>query len=166
MKSYRTRIDNQDGSMLVISMLILVLLTLLGISASTNTEVELKIADNDRSHKMNVYQAESVAMLAAQLMENETNEANLINCTWNWLHPKEFLQTNTIQSSTVWAPANNNFATDTMDAHTRYLAVYNGIASGSSLDMSGSTVHEYSLYGRSDSRRGTAIVQLGYKKRF
>jgi len=165
MKRHRIHIANQDGSMLVISMLILVLLTLLGVSASTNTEVELKIADNDRSHKINVYRAESGAMLAAQQMENETNITNLINLTPNWLQPTNFLESNDIYSHTIWAAANNTSAQG-MDTNNRYLVVYRGIASGSSLDMSASTLHEYALYGRSDSRRGTAIVQLGYKKRF
>jgi Tfp pilus assembly protein PilX len=161
MKRHKTHIANQDGSML----LILVLLTLLGVSASTNTEVELKIADNDRSHKINVYRAESGAMLAAQQMENETNMMNLINLTPNWLQPTNFFDSNNIQSTTVWDPANNTSAQG-MDGSNRYLAVYIGVASGSSLDMSASTLHEYALYGRSDSRRGTAIVQVGYKKRF
>jgi hypothetical protein len=167
MRRHRIHIANQEGSMLVIAMLILVLLTLLGVSASTNTEVELRIADNDRSHKINVFRAESGAMLAAQQMENETNIANLINLTPNWLQPESFLDPPNpdIQSATVWDPANNTSAQG-MDANSKYLVVYRGVASGSSLDMSTSTLHEYALYGRSDSRRGTAIVQLGYKRRF
>jgi type IV pilus assembly protein PilX len=164
MKRHRIHIANQEGSMLVIAMLILVLLTLMGISASTNTEVELKIADNDRSHKINVFRAESGAMLAAQQMENITNIADLINLTPTWLQPTNFLDSNNIQDQTTWTSASNSEIG--MDANNRYLVVYRGVASGSSLDMSASTLHEYALYGRSDSRRGTAIVQLGYKKRF
>ena len=95
MKRHRIHIANQDGSMLVIAMLILVLLTLLGVSASTTTEVELKIADNDRSHKINVFRAESGAMLAAQQMENETNMTNLIN-----LHQLASTGTNFLDSPT------------------------------------------------------------------
>jgi type IV pilus assembly protein PilX len=165
MRNQGIHIDNQDGSMLVISMLILVLLTLVGVSASTNTEVELRIADNDRSHKINVYGAESGAMLAAQQMENETNITNLRDLTPAWLQPRTFLDSDDIHSPTIWASANNT-SEQGMDANNRYLALYRGVASGSSLDMSASTLHEYALYGRSESRRGTAIVQLGYKKRF
>jgi hypothetical protein len=100
-------------------------------------------------------------------MENETNVMNLINFTQTWLRPEGFLDPPNpdIQSQTVWDPANNTSA-EGMDGNNRYLVVYRGVASGSSLDMSGSTLHEYALYGRSDSRRGTAIVQLGYKRRF
>jgi Tfp pilus assembly protein PilX len=167
MKRHRIHIGNQEGSMLVISMLILVLLTLLGVSASTNTAVELKIADNDRSHKINVYRAESAAMMAAQRMENTTNVMTLIDLSENWLQPADFLKSPNpnIQSATVW-DATNNTSAQGMDGNNRYLVVYRGVSTGSSLDMSGSTLHEYELYGRSVSRRGTAIVQLGYKKRF
>ena len=39
-------------------------------------------------------------------------------------------------------------------------------APGSSLDMEGTRLHHFEIYGRSDMNRGTVIVQIGYRKRF
>ncbi len=114
--------------MLVIAMLILVLLTLLGVSASTTTEVELKIADNDRSHKINVFRAESGAMLAAQQMENETNMTNLINLTPNWLQPERTssIRQSDIQSANHLGPSQQHLST----GHGWQQPVFGGLSWG------------------------------------
>lgn len=48
----------EDGFILVITMLILVVLSIIGISATNLTELELKIAGNDRVHKETFYRAD------------------------------------------------------------------------------------------------------------
>jgi len=50
---------NQEGSVLVVALMILVILTLLGISATTSTDIELRIAGNERNYKMTFFQADS-----------------------------------------------------------------------------------------------------------
>ena len=52
-------LKNEDGSVLVIALIILSVLTLLGISATTTTEIEIRIAGNERSHKTAFYAAEA-----------------------------------------------------------------------------------------------------------
>ena len=42
---------NEEGSVLIVSLLMLVLLTIIGISASTTSEIEIQIAGNDKLHK-------------------------------------------------------------------------------------------------------------------
>jgi Tfp pilus assembly protein PilX len=47
-----TSIKSQDGSVLVIALLILVFLTLIGISASTITQIEIQVAGNERAYNI------------------------------------------------------------------------------------------------------------------
>jgi hypothetical protein len=44
--------NNQNGSVLVIALLILVFLTLIGIASSTITQIEIQIAGNERSYNV------------------------------------------------------------------------------------------------------------------
>ena len=56
---------NEDGFVLVIALIMMVLLTLLGISASTTTEIEMQIAGNERSHGIAFYAAEAAGAYVA-----------------------------------------------------------------------------------------------------
>ncbi|NTV51208.1 MAG: hypothetical protein HGA69_00020 [Desulfobulbaceae bacterium] len=59
--------ENEDGFLLVVTMLILVVLTIIGISATHMTQVELKIAGNDRVHKETFYEADGGTELGMRL---------------------------------------------------------------------------------------------------
>ncbi len=50
---------NDDGSVMVVAILILALLTIIGIAAMSTTNVELKISGNEKSYKMALYAAEA-----------------------------------------------------------------------------------------------------------
>lgn len=52
-------LKNEDGSVLVLALVMLVLLTLLGIAVTTTSIIELQIANNDRLHKTAFYTAEA-----------------------------------------------------------------------------------------------------------
>ena len=60
---------NEDGFVLITSMLILLVLTILGIAAITNTDIELQIAANDRRHKETFYAAEAGAVLGSERVQ-------------------------------------------------------------------------------------------------
>lgn len=49
----------EEGSVLVVALLILVFLTLIGISATTTTKIEIQIAGNEKASKMAFYNADS-----------------------------------------------------------------------------------------------------------
>lgn len=53
--------------------MMLLVLTMLGIAATTNTSIELQIAGNDRVHKETFYQAEAGAILGSELLEQNFN---------------------------------------------------------------------------------------------
>jgi hypothetical protein len=66
-------IRNDDGFVLVVALMIMVVLTLIGIAALRNTSIELMIAGNDKVHKRTLYQAEAGAVLSTEVLEQNIN---------------------------------------------------------------------------------------------
>jgi Tfp pilus assembly protein PilX len=63
----KSLLKNEDGSIIVLAMIMLVLLTLLGISATTTSSIEVQIAANENQALQNLYQAESGNHYALEL---------------------------------------------------------------------------------------------------
>jgi len=55
-------IQNEDGFVLVIAMIMMVILTIMGVSATNTTTIELQIAGNDRSSKEDFYNQENCVL--------------------------------------------------------------------------------------------------------
>ena len=53
------RLDNEKGSVMVLALILLVLLTLLGIAALTSSRIDVQISGNELHHKLAFYAAES-----------------------------------------------------------------------------------------------------------
>ena len=75
--------EGEKGSVLVVALLILVLLTMIGISANTDTDIETQIAGNDKFHKIAFYNADSGIYPSAKLIssamdtQTEPSSANI-----------------------------------------------------------------------------------------
>ena len=63
-------LKNEEGTAIVIVLIILVALTLIGVIATSTTVVELQIVRNDALYRQNFYRAESAAIEAVQWLEN------------------------------------------------------------------------------------------------
>lgn len=59
---------NEEGFVLVAALLILLVLTVMGISVNRNTTTEVKIALNDRLHKETFYKADAATELATEVL--------------------------------------------------------------------------------------------------
>ena len=68
MRPFHIGLIRERGSVLVVALLILVLLTLIGISATTNTDIETLIAGNEKFHKIAFYNADSGIFPSAKLI--------------------------------------------------------------------------------------------------
>ncbi|MDA3832633.1 MAG: PilX N-terminal domain-containing pilus assembly protein [Spirochaetales bacterium] len=62
-------LGNEKGFVLVISLLILLILVIVGITALNTTTIELQIAGNDKVHKQTFYAAEAGAELGVEVIE-------------------------------------------------------------------------------------------------
>lgn len=60
---------DEQGFVLVASLLIMLVLTIIGIATTTNTSIELQIAGNDKVHKKTFYEAEAGVLLGAEILE-------------------------------------------------------------------------------------------------
>lgn len=67
-------LDNQRGSALIVALLMLVVLTLLGISATTTTTVELQISGNDKLYKRSFLAADGGTAAGSELVEQSIED--------------------------------------------------------------------------------------------
>jgi len=168
-------INNEEGSLIVITLLILTLLTLIGTGSLRNSRTESMTATNDVIFKQNLYQGESAAVENASAIETATRTQLMSVASFDWLNasgtlfddidisnPLNWTDSYSEQGSIAYAqmPAG---ATET---NTRFLAIEEGKVEGGSLDMSTSQVYSYSLYGRSNMNNGLSIIHLGYRKAY
>jgi type IV pilus assembly protein PilX len=160
---HHSRLKGEEGTILPIALVLLLLLTMIGIAATMTSEVEIRIAGNEVAYKENLYFAEGSAMAGVQMLEN-ADISLLKDPSIPWLLSS--LPNTNISSDTNWNNAYTEL--DLGDDYTGFLAVYQGIDPGGSLDIGGATtnLHRYTIYGRSARKNGEAIIEVGYKKRF
>jgi len=96
LQAVRSRCADQRGFALILVMVALVTLTILGVTAITAAQLDMKITQNMRHHKQLQYGAMSGMDHARQLAEDDT--VNLLtvytdasqaanNCLLDWIHP-------------------------------------------------------------------------------
>ena len=71
MQKMISNLNNEEGSAIIIAILVLVLLTIIGMSATQNTVIELAIVRNDLVHKDQLYRADGAVMQASQWIEDQ-----------------------------------------------------------------------------------------------
>ena len=167
--------SQERGSVLVISLILLVLLTMIGITASKTSEIEIMIAGNERVYKQNFYIAEGAAMQGAQIMEL----TDLENVGLPWLMDednKNGFGTELpaaahsdiqafIHESDNWT---DNFSSvlGGLPGEARVLALSKGVVPTSSWKMTSPKVYGFEVYGRSRERSGEGLVSVGYRKAY
>ena len=167
-----SKLNNEEGSAIVIALIILVLLTMIGITATDNTVIELQIVRNEAIYRQNFYKAEGSVIELAQIME-----VNNIStpASFDWLTDKSTALDMTVASNWDWtagtgnAQMSNNMNAADPNNNTAQAAVSTGIAAGSSLSMTGgSNLYSYSIFGLFDSTsgQGRSLILMGYNKRF
>jgi Tfp pilus assembly protein PilX len=161
-------LKNEEGTVMVIALLILALLTIIGISGTNTTVTELQIVGNDARYRQNFYRAEAAVMEAAQMSENAPVDT-LRDRTFNTAG-YEWLTGRGVNSSDMTVTANWNIGTNCTTAaatlpSTMYSVVEEGVVGGS-LDVSGTQLYEYTIYGLCNANNGESFIVVGYKMRF
>jgi hypothetical protein len=75
MKSVISLLRDEQGSILVIGLVMLAFLTILGIAATRTAEIEIKIAGNDEFHKIAFYSADSGVYTTPKLISAAIDNA-------------------------------------------------------------------------------------------
>ena len=158
----------EQGSAMVVALLVLALLTILGMVMIQTTTTELKITRNDRVVKDHFYRAEGAAMEAAQWLQN-ADPLCLEDLTC-----AGFLGQNDVDLTAldlnVGAWEMSSVDPDGAGAPDM-IAGYQIVDETGIIDLSADTnLHTYKVYGyynRPDGlNRGEALVEIGYKRRF
>jgi Tfp pilus assembly protein PilX len=152
---------NEEGSVIVFTLMVLTLLTIIGLASINTANTEIEIAGAELIYQRNFYLAEGAAMEAAHWLDN--NPVTAADPTWMEM------TTGVLNGDTIdeyWA--GNEVVQPqecAIDADASFLAADEGISAGSSLDVSKTKLHDISIYGRSQ-KRGVSEVRLGYRKAF
>ena len=155
---------NDQGSALILAMVLLAVLTIMALSSMNITVTESQIVRNERIYQDNFYRAESAAREAARLMEIADGDelADQTFSSFTWLKDAD--------DHDLTNPANWNTSTNSASAtgltNTEYSVVQRGIARGSSLDVTRNTnMYDYAVRGYSHNESGQVIIELGYRRR-
>ena len=69
---------NENGSVLVLALILLMLLTMVGISAIDTSTLEIQVAGNERNYKRNFFRAEAAALQASQFIHDSASYTETI----------------------------------------------------------------------------------------
>lgn len=159
------RPSNEAGYLTIVAALVLLaLISLVGFSASRIAGNEVTLARNEFVYRRNFYRAEGAALEAADRL------ARIPDLRAN---PPSWLETATglLDEETVKGYWDHSAAggdpvvpePGRVDPeHTLFLAGYEGVAPGASLDMSRPTIHTVSIFGRC-TWDGTTIIKMGFR---
>jgi hypothetical protein len=155
---------NEEGSVIVITLMVLVLLTIVGMASINTANTEIEIAGAELIFQRNFYLAEGAAMQAVRWLDNKPVTAT--DPPWMEMTPGA-LNGGTIDDYWAGSEAILPQTCDAIDADgdTLFIAADEGVAAGSSLDVSKTKLHDITIYGRSQ-KRGVAEIRLGYRKAF
>jgi Tfp pilus assembly protein PilX len=167
-KGHPAVINNQNGSVIVMALFILALLTLVATNLSQNTNVELQIVRNDTAKRLQFYQAEAASREGAQVIETMDTYDLSDTSVIDWINQSELdlaaIDLNDVNDT--WSQA----VVDTAPASAKRIA-YTVVDRSGPIDLSAtSNDHEYAIMGAYDvaqgMRRGQVMVEIGYKRRF
>ena len=194
MQSIISNLNNEEGSAIVMALIVLAMLTIIGIVSTSDTVFELQIVRNEAMYRRNFYRAESAIVEAAQrLEESDVGDSLPFSTSYTWLNNAVDAPTNMANMASWndsadnpnWSnppnwtvmppPGEISSASNNMDDpadnrnNTRYAALCNGIAARNSLSMTGGgNLYAYSIYGLFDStaNQGRSLIRMGYYKSF
>lgn len=165
-----SNLNNEEGSAIVIAMIILVLLTLLGTVSTKDSTVELQIVRNEAIYRQNFYKAEAAVVELGQFMEDQDISSP---ASYDWLTSSAAALDMEVVANWNWSAGGNSQLSPNMDDpdvnnNTAQAAIANGVAGGSSLDMTATNLFDYSVYGlfNSTTNQGRSLIMMGYRKRF
>lgn len=160
MKKVWPNLNNEDGYFLILAtLMILVLLTILGVSASRTANTEITVAANEMVYQRNFYMAEGALMEAIDAL---ANHPNLINLPPTWFEPAVGSLTEDTVADYWKTIAQESLVDDT--GNTRYVAGLEGYGQGS-LDVDKMTIVSIGVYGRCQ-RNGVTTIKVGYLKAY
>ena len=160
-------LKNENGALMILVVaMLLVLLTIISISASRTANTELKIAGNEYLYQRCFYNAEGAVMETVDLLDTAVVPTDNMP---DWIGSNDEV----INDHTVFAYwQDGSGKSDTIPKYaaidserTSYIAVHHGVTAGSSLAMSKPSIHTFSLYGRCEDK-SLVILKVEYRGKY
>jgi hypothetical protein len=161
-------LTNENGSAIVIALMLLSLLTVMGIWSTRKSNIETLIAGNEVARKQTFFRTESGVIEGAFTIE-DANTGQLASRSYAWLTEASIAPDMTDPDNWDFdgVGGDDTAMATTVDPEVGFCALDKGITSGDSLLMTGaSQVRTYAVYSFHDSRNGQALMEVGYKRRF
>lgn len=169
MSTYRSRMEERLQSekgyiALFAALVLLVLLSIIGISASRIASTEITMVRNELIYQRNFFLAEGAAMEAADRL---ANTADLKDHMPVWMETAHGAL-DYANLRTYFSHATDPFATVIPQAseldlnRTLYVGGVDGTAPGEGLDPDRPKIHAISVYGRCEWD-GVSIIKIGYR---
>ena len=79
MSKIASHLNNENGSVIVVALIILTLLTILGIASTNTSTLEVRIATNSQDHQLDFYVADSGWKDAAMFLEGQSGVPTWVN---------------------------------------------------------------------------------------
>lgn len=172
-------LKNEQGFVLITSLMMLVVLMVIGIAATNTTTLELQISGNDKMTNQTFYRADAATREAMgyMLIEDLVDAPGWMLDVGNLVLPTGISpddERDAVYNNAVWnkadaPPADSTFDNSRMsDAlpETQMMIVHRGIAPGSSLDLGASRIHSFEIYGRSQQNNSLAIIKTGFRNSY
>jgi hypothetical protein len=159
-------VDNEEGSAIILSIFVVVILSIIGFAASRTSTTEMQIVRNDGTYQKRFYVAESGAVQVAQMLENVTDFNDLRLFVPDYLNRPDVDMLDV--TSWVVGGANATAVASTLVPNGALeVAIMYKKATGS-LGLENQTrLHELAVIGLLDRNgRGQHMVEIGYRKRY
>ena len=179
-------IENDEGVAIITVLLILMLLTFVGITATNTTTSEKKMVRSESIFERDFFLSESAAMEGVQKMANESTPeellAPLVKTVTTAKNYGLLVDANSDEpeNDVKNLDSDNNNQVDQADFNSSAKAISEidpknltfrrvvqlPIQSGDSLALGSSRMYSYASYGYSENSGGRAMIKVGYRKRF
>lgn len=163
-------LNHQSGAVLVVTLLVMLAVTILGVAGLQTTTVELRIARNEREIRESFYLAEAAAMEGVQRLINAAG-VDLEEQFAHWHHFRQAMAGNGagFRDAGHWDctdSAIGNCLPSPLDRHAFIAAVEWRVAPGGSLLMTESRLVENRVYGLCTKHGAHHVVEIGYLLRY
>jgi Tfp pilus assembly protein PilX len=162
-------LKNEDGVAIIAVMLILVVLTIMGIASTNVSNTEIQIAGSHAVYQQNFYLAEGAVTAGIEALEAELAANGDPRGVSGSDNQAGIIDTDTIALNINSAGADSKI--DVTNHTTEYYIDYIGASRGSSLGVTSSKVHEFSLYGKDQivagpNKNSAIVINAGYLMAF
>lgn len=168
-------INNERGSVILLAIVMLVLLTIVGISTTNTSSIELQIVKNEKMYKECFYKAEAGAFEAAQKIRNDAltnpekvNAERADTDLFKFVNKKSGVN---LRDTANWVDNVTSEQSD-IDADTDIAATFIPGAPGDSMVVAGTgttNVCEFIAHGLHYSdvlnKKGKVHIEIGFKTR-